>query len=54
MPSKHRYKHLAVRNKNAFIAFLTISDIYVCFTLFALQTMVQRIPDVDDISVPTW
>jgi hypothetical protein len=54
MPSKHRYKHLAVRNKNAFIAFLTFSDIYVCFTLFALQTMVQRIPDVEDISVPTW
>jgi hypothetical protein len=27
---------MAVRNKNAFISFLTFSDIYVCFTLFAL------------------
>jgi hypothetical protein len=36
---------MAVRNKNAFITFLTFSNIYVCFTLFALQNMVQRIPD---------
>jgi hypothetical protein len=27
---------MAVRNKNIFITFLTFSDIYVCFTLFAL------------------
>jgi hypothetical protein len=27
---------MVVRNKNAFISFLTFSDIYVCFTLFAL------------------
>jgi hypothetical protein len=27
---------MAVRNKNTFIAFLTFSDIYVCFTLFTL------------------
>jgi hypothetical protein len=27
---------MAVRNKNTFIAFLTFSDIYVCFTLFIL------------------
>jgi hypothetical protein len=31
---------LVVRNKNTFIAFLTFSDIYVCFTLFALHAMV--------------
>jgi hypothetical protein len=24
---------MAVRNKNTFIAFLTLSDVYVCFTL---------------------
>jgi hypothetical protein len=45
---------LVVRNKNIFIAFLTCSDIQVCFTLFALQAMVQRILDVGDIPVPTW
>jgi hypothetical protein len=45
---------MAVRNKNTFIAFLTFSDIYVCFTLFALQAMVQRIPDAAGIPVPTW
>jgi hypothetical protein len=45
---------MTVRNKNAFIAFLTFSDIYVCFTLFALQSMVQRIPDAAGIPVPTW
>jgi hypothetical protein len=45
---------LMVRNKNKFIAFLTFSDIYVCFTLFTLQTVVQRIPDAGDIHVPTW
>jgi hypothetical protein len=45
---------MAVRNKNTFIAFLTVSDIYVSFTLFALQAMVQRIPDVGGIPVPTW
>jgi hypothetical protein len=27
---------MAVINKNTFIAFLTFSDIYVCFTLFKL------------------
>jgi hypothetical protein len=32
---------MAVRNKNTFIAFLTFSDIYVCFTPFALQTVVH-------------
>jgi hypothetical protein len=45
---------MAVRNNNTFITFLTFSDIYVCFTLFTLQAMVQRIPNVGDIPVPTW
>jgi hypothetical protein len=45
---------MAVRNMNTFIAFLTSSDIYVCITLFALQAVVQRIPDAADIPVPTW
>jgi nitrate/nitrite-specific signal transduction histidine kinase len=45
---------LMVRNKNKFIAFLTFSDIYVCFTLFILLAMVQRIPDAGDLLVPTW
>jgi hypothetical protein len=27
---------ITIRNKNTFIAFLTFSDIYVCFTLFTL------------------
>jgi hypothetical protein len=44
---------MAVRNKNTFISFLTFSDIYVCFTLFTLQPVVQRIPDAGDISVST-
>jgi hypothetical protein len=39
---------------NTFIAFLTFSDIYVCFTLFTLQAVVQRIPDASDIPIPTW
>jgi hypothetical protein len=30
---------MVVRNNNTFIAFLTFSDIYVCFTLFTLQAM---------------
>jgi hypothetical protein len=45
---------MTVRNKNTFIAFLTFSDIYVCFTLFVLHAMVQRISDAADIPVPTW
>jgi hypothetical protein len=45
---------MAVRNNNTFIALLTFSDIYVCFTLFTLQVMVQRILDAVDIPVPTW
>jgi hypothetical protein len=44
---------IVVRNKNTFIAFLTFSDIYVCFTVFALQVVVQRIPDPAGIPVPT-
>jgi hypothetical protein len=48
----HRF--MAVRNKNTFIAFLIFSDIYMCFTPFALQAMVQHISDVGDIPVPTW
>jgi hypothetical protein len=42
------------KNKNTFIAFLTFSDIYVCFTLSTLQTMVQHILDAGDIPVTTW
>jgi hypothetical protein len=45
---------MAVTNKNIFITFLTFSDIYVCFTLFTLQAVVQRILDAGDISIPTW
>jgi hypothetical protein len=46
---------LMVRNKIKFIAFLTFSDIiYVCFTLFTLQAIVQRILDAGDLSIPTW
>jgi hypothetical protein len=45
---------MAVRNNNAFIAFLTFSDIYMWFTLFTLQDVVQRIPNASDILVPTW
>jgi hypothetical protein len=45
---------MSVRNKNTFIAFLTFSDIYVCFTLFTLQVVVQCIPNAGDIPVPTW
>jgi hypothetical protein len=45
---------LTVRNKNKFIAFLTFSHIYVCFTLFTLQVLVQCIPNAGDIPVPTW
>jgi hypothetical protein len=45
---------MIVRNNNTFIAFLTFSDIYVCFTLFTLQAMVQRILDAGDIPVPIW
>jgi hypothetical protein len=45
---------MAVRNNNIFITFFTFSDIYVCFTLFALQVVVQRISDAADIHVPTW
>jgi hypothetical protein len=44
---------LMVRNKNKFIASLTFSDIYVCFTLFKLQAMVQRILDAGDLPIPT-
>jgi hypothetical protein len=45
---------MVVRNRNTFIDFLTFSDIYVCFTLFTLQVMVQCISDAGDIPVPTW
>jgi hypothetical protein len=45
---------IVIRNKNTFIAFLTFSDIYVCFTLSTLQTMVQHILDAGDIPVTTW
>jgi hypothetical protein len=45
---------MVVRNKNTFIAFLTFSDIYVYFTLFALQAMVQHIPNAASIPIPTW
>jgi hypothetical protein len=44
---------MGVRNKNTFTTFLTSSDIYMCFTLFALQAVVQRMPDTADIHVPT-
>jgi hypothetical protein len=45
---------LMVRNKNKFIASLTFSDIYVCFTLFTLHAMVQCISDAGDLPIPTW
>jgi hypothetical protein len=45
---------MIVRNNNTFIAFLTFSDMYVCFTLFTLQAVVHRIPDAGDIPIPTW
>jgi hypothetical protein len=45
---------MVVRNRNTFIDFLTFSDIYVCFTLFTLQAVVQCISDAGDIPVPTW
>jgi hypothetical protein len=45
---------MVVRNKNTFIASLTFSDIYVCFTLFTLQVVVHRILDASDIPVSTW
>jgi hypothetical protein len=45
---------MTVRNKNTFINFLTFSGIYVCFTLFTLQAVIQHIPDASDIPVPTW
>jgi hypothetical protein len=44
---------LTVRNKNKFIAFLIFSDIFVCFTLFTLYAIVQRIPNAGDLPVPT-
>jgi hypothetical protein len=50
----HIQAFVTVRNKNAFIAFLIFSDIYVYFTLFTLQVVVQRISDACDISVPIW
>jgi hypothetical protein len=31
---------MALKNKNTFIAFLTFSDIYVCFTIFTLRVVV--------------
>jgi hypothetical protein len=45
---------MVVRNNNTFIAFLTCSDMYVFFTLFTLQAVVQCIPNASDIPVPTW
>jgi hypothetical protein len=45
---------MVVRNNNTFIAFLIFNDIYVCFTLFTLQAVLQRISDTSDILVPTW
>jgi hypothetical protein len=45
---------MVVRNKNTFITFLTFSHIYVCFTHFVLQAMVQHIPDAAGIPIPTW
>jgi hypothetical protein len=50
----HIQAFMVVRNNNTFIAFLTFSDMFVCFTLFTLQVMVQRSPNVGDIFVPTW
>jgi hypothetical protein len=44
---------MVVKNENTFITFLTFSDIYVCFTLFILQAVVQRMPDASDIPIPT-
>jgi hypothetical protein len=31
---------MVVRNNNTFIAFLTFSDMHVCFTVFTLQAVV--------------
>jgi hypothetical protein len=45
---------MVVRNNNTFISFLTFSDMYVCFTLFTLQVVVQRISGVGDIPIPIW
>jgi hypothetical protein len=45
---------MSVKNKNTFIPFLTFSDIYVCFTLFTLQVVVQHMQNAGDIPVPTW
>jgi hypothetical protein len=45
---------MVLKNKNTFIGFLTFSDIYVCFTVFASQVVVHRIPDATDIPIPTW
>jgi hypothetical protein len=45
---------MAVRNKNTLIALLIFSGIYVCFTLFAMQTVVQCILNAGDIPIPTW
>jgi hypothetical protein len=45
---------MTVRNNNAFIFFLTFSDMYVCLTLFTLQVVVHRILDAGDIAIPTW
>jgi hypothetical protein len=45
---------MVVRNNNTFISFLTFSAMYVCFTLFTLQVVVQRIPGAGDIPVPIW
>jgi hypothetical protein len=45
---------MTLRNNNTFIAFLTFSDMYVSFTLFILQAIVQRILDARDIPILTW
>jgi hypothetical protein len=50
----HIQAFMVVRNKNTFITFLTFSDIYVCYTQFALHALVQRISDAGDIPVPIW
>jgi hypothetical protein len=45
---------MVVRNNNTFITFLTFSNMYVCFTHFTLQVVIQHIPDAGDIPIPTW
>jgi hypothetical protein len=40
---------MSVKNKNTFIPFLTFSDIYMCFTLFTLQVVVQHMQNAGDI-----